>query len=80
MGDTNDARANGTALTNLAGFHVYYGTAPGNYSSSITVANPSISTYTLTNLPSGTYYFVATAYDATGLERAYTTPALKSLP
>ena len=73
-------RADGSALTNLAGFHIYYGTTPGSYATAITVANATVSTYVVSNLPSGTYYFVATAYDATGLESAYTTSASKTIP
>jgi hypothetical protein len=45
------------------------------------VANPSLTTYTVTNLPGGaTYYFVATAYDATGLESAYTNVVSTTIP
>ena len=74
------SRTDGTALTNLAGFHIYYGTAPGNYPTSITIANPTVSTYVVTNLSSGTYYFVATAYDTSGVESGYTTSVSTTIP
>lgn len=58
---------NGTSLTDLAGYRLYYGTAPGSYSSSLTVGN--VTTYTVTGLTSGaTYYFATAAYNAAGTE------------
>jgi len=74
-------RTDGTPLTNLAGFHIYYGNSQGSYPNSVTLANPSLSTYVVDNLPGGaTYYFVATAYDAAGLESADSPPASKTIP
>jgi len=72
-------RTDGTPLTNLAGFRVYYGTASGVYPNAISVPNPGLSTYVVSNLPSGTYYFVATAYDASGAESAYSGMASKTI-
>jgi hypothetical protein len=72
-------RADGTPLTNLAGFRIYYGNARGTYPNKITIANPGLSTYAVENLPSGTYYFVATAYDAGGGESAYSAVASKTI-
>jgi hypothetical protein len=74
------SRTDGTALSNLAGFHIYYGTTPDSYPTAITVANPSVSTYVVSNIPSGTYYFVATAYDASGVESAYTNAVSITIP
>jgi len=62
-------RTDGTPLTNLSGYHIYYGTTPGVYTNVITVTDPTITSYVVTNLPAGaTYYFAATAYDADGTE------------
>jgi hypothetical protein len=47
----------------LAGFRIYYGTSSGNYASSVTIANPSTTNYTISNLSAGTYYLVVRAYD-----------------
>lgn len=53
--------------TNLAGYVIYYGTASGQYSNSNNVGN--VTNTTVSGLLEGvTYYFVATAYDASGLE------------
>lgn len=62
--------SDGTVLTDLAGYTVYYGTSPGNLTQSVKVANPGLTAYTMTNLPSGTWYFAVTAYSATGVESA----------
>ena len=53
--------ADGTPLTDLAGYKIYYGTSSGVYSVIIDVGN--ITTYKIDNLSPGTYYFSVTAYD-----------------
>ena len=58
--------ADGTPLTDLAGFKIYLGTLPGNFSSVADVGN--VATYTFNALTPATYYFVVTAYDSTGNE------------
>ena len=55
--------------TDLAGYKVYYGTAPGNYGTPITIGTQA--GYTLTQLAPGTYYFAVTAYDSAGLESGF---------
>ena len=72
-------RTDGTPLTNLAGFRVYYGTSSGSYPNSVSVTNPNLTSYALDALPAGTYYFVTTAFDATGNESAYSTPVSKTI-
>jgi hypothetical protein len=73
-------RGDGTPLTNLAGFRVYYGTSPGSYPNVVTVANPAATSYAVTNLSSGTYYFITTAYDTNGDESAATPQGTKTIP
>lgn len=58
----------GTPLTDLAGFKIYWGTAPGEYPHSLTVENPGITAYVVENLVPATYYFVATALNTGGAE------------
>jgi hypothetical protein len=55
----------------LKGYKIYYGpTSGGSYTSSVDVGNKA--TCTVSNLDSSkTYYFVATAYDASGNESGY---------
>jgi hypothetical protein len=52
---------NGTAMTNLAGYKVYWGPAVGTYTSSFSIGNPGALTYTVTGLTAGRWYFVVTA-------------------
>jgi hypothetical protein len=62
--------SDGSVLTNLAGYTVYYGTSPSNLTQSVKITNPGLSAYTMTTLPSGTWYFAVTAYSSTGIESA----------
>ena len=73
-------RADGSPLTNLAGYKVRYGNAAGNYPTTITLSNPGITSYMVENLSSGTYFFVLASYDSTGLESANSSPASKTIP
>lgn len=58
----------GTALTDLAGFKIHYGTASKKYTRTITVSNPGLATYVIADLSPGTYYFAVTAYSSAGTE------------
>jgi len=64
--------SDGSVLTNLAGYTVYYGTSPSNLSQSVKVTNPGLTAYSVTNLTSGTWYFAVTSYSADGIESART--------
>jgi hypothetical protein len=72
-------RTDGTALTNLASYHIWYGTAPGSYTQSISVPNPGVTSHQIDNLAAGTYYFVVTAVDASGYESEYSVAASKTI-
>jgi hypothetical protein len=77
--DPPSINADGTPLTDLAGYMIYYGTNPGNYSQSINVGD--VTTYTVNNLTEGlTYYFVTTAYDAIRNESEYSNETYKIIP
>ncbi len=66
---------NGAPLISLAGYKVYYGTAPGVYTS-IDVGN--VSSYQVVGLTKGQiYYFTVTDYDANGVESDYSTVVSK---
>jgi hypothetical protein len=57
---------NGSALTNLAGYTISYGTSASNRSSTVKVATTGVTSYVIDNLPTGTYYFGVTAYSSAG--------------
>ncbi len=69
----------GSALADLAGYKIYWGTTPGSYPNSVTVENPGLSSYVVDNLPPGTYEFVATSFNSAGVESVYSNPATKVL-
>jgi hypothetical protein len=67
--------ADGTPRNDLAGFKIYYGTSPGNYTDSIDAGNAT--TYTFSNLSNGTYYVAVTVYDLNGIESDYSSEVVK---
>lgn len=70
--------SDGSELTDLAGYKLYYGTTTGDYTQSVDVG--SMTTYTVTGLTDGeTYYFAATSYDTSGNESGYSNEASKFL-
>ena len=70
----------GSALTNLAGFNIYYGTSAGNLNQSVQIANPGLTTYALGNLAPGAWYFAVNAYTTAGAESALSSIASKTIP
>ena len=66
---------------NLAGYRVYYGTAPGAYLQPLGQGlNASAAAYTVTNLQPGTYYFAVTAYDMSNIESGFSNEVSKNIP
>ncbi len=64
--------ADGTVLTDLAGYKVYYGRESGNYAEVKDVGSvTAVSTDELPDIQSGTWYFAVTAYDTSGNESGY---------
>jgi len=64
----------GTALTDLQGYNVWYGFGSGGYTQSINIMDSGASSFTfpVNGVASGTQIFVAmTAYDFEGNESAY---------
>lgn len=59
---------NGSALTDLAGYWIKYGTSANNLSEKVQIDNPGIVTYVLSNLSAGTWYFSITAYTAANVQ------------
>ncbi|MEP7311179.1 MAG: putative Ig domain-containing protein [Pseudomonadota bacterium] len=60
----------GSALSNLAGYRIYYGNDPNSLTSSIQITNPGLTTYVIGNLGAGTHYFAIASYTADGVESA----------
>src|SRR5258706_16041935 len=51
----------GSPITDLSGYHIYYGTNADALTTTINVDGGSSSTYTVSGLSSGTYYFSVVA-------------------
>jgi hypothetical protein len=71
---------NGTPLTNLAGFHIYYGTSPSTLNNTAQIASAGETSYTIENLAAGTWYFSINAYSSAGVESAVSNIASKTIP
>lgn len=69
------ANDDGSTLTDLAGYKIYWGTKPGVYTNSVTLNNPGLTSYVVDNLSPGTYEFVATSINSTGTESIYSNRA-----
>lgn len=69
----------GSTLTNLAGFRIYYGASSSQMSQTIEVANASVNAYVVSNLAPGTYYFAVRAYTASGAESDNSNVSIKTV-
>ncbi len=73
------ANTNGAPLTDLAGYKVYYGTSANDMSTVVVVPDPGVTTYLVTNLSSGTWYFAVAAYTGSGTEGQLSNVASKTI-
>lgn len=93
--DAPNTNTDGSCLTDLAGFTVYYGTASGSYSYNQTLAADTAScremttntcgaiqrcSYSVQGLSAATWYFAVAAYNASGVYSALSNEASKTLP
>lgn len=70
---------NGSALTDLAGYRIYYGTSPDTLNQTIQVPNAGATDYMVQGLSQGTWYFAVVAYTNTGLESNLSNVASKTI-
>jgi len=61
---------NGTALTDLAGYRIYYGASATDFSQNVRLNGVGVQTYVFDNLQAGTWYFAVMAVTSTGVESA----------
>lgn len=73
------ANTDGSALTDLAGYRVYYGTSPGTLNQSVNVPSAGATDYVVQGLKTGTWYFAVAAYTNTGLESTYSSVVSKTI-
>jgi Fibronectin type III domain len=65
--------------TNVVGYNVYYGTASSTYTNKLSVGDTTSATITGL-IPGTTYYFAATAYNASGVESPFSNQASYAVP
>jgi hypothetical protein len=71
--------ADGSPLTDLAGYKVYWGTSEDDYTNSITLDNPGLSSYVVEQLTPAVWFFATTAVNSKGLESGYSNVATKTV-
>ena len=70
----------GTTLTNLTGYRVYYGQTSGQYSRTLSLPSPSLTTVGIEGLATGTWYFAVKALAADGQESTFSKQVSKFIP
>jgi len=58
----------GTPLTDLAGYRIYYGSSPDKLGHSVQIKTIGLQTYVIDDLQSGTWYFAVMAVASDGSE------------
>jgi Putative Ig domain len=71
--------SDGSTLSNLAGYRIIYGRSADALDRSISVTNPSVSSYVVENLSAGTWYFAVSAVNAEGVASDATNVASKAI-
>jgi hypothetical protein len=57
----------GSAAADITGFRVFYGTSASDLPQSVDVAGSAVTSYTVTGLATGTYYFAVAAVNSAGV-------------
>jgi hypothetical protein len=60
--------SDGTALTDLTGYRIYYGRNPHTLQRTIVLDNPGLSSYLVENLPPAVWHFAMTSVNSRGVE------------
>lgn len=74
------SNSDGSALTNLSAFRIAYGQSATNLNQSVTGISLGLTSFTVSNLTSGTWYFAVYAVNASGVESDSSNIASKTIP
>ena len=58
----------GTALTDISGYHIHVGTDPNSLDTVLDLTDATATSYTVSKLTPGTWYFAISAYNAQGAD------------
>ena len=72
--------SDGSALTNLSGYKVRYGTSPTSLTQLLDVPGAAVTGASIEGLSAGTWYFTVSSYNNTGVESAQTSPVSFTVP
>ena len=73
------SNTNGTALTDLVGYRIYYGSSPADLKQSVQISTVGLQTYVIENLDAGTWYFAVMALASNGAESALSNIVAKTI-
>jgi hypothetical protein len=68
----------GSPLSDLSGYIIFYGTNPSSLSQQISLSDPSLSTYVVPGLSTGTWYFAVKAVTSSGVDSGFSNTASKT--
>jgi hypothetical protein len=77
--DAPTVNTDGAPLSDLTGYHIYYGDSPNALTQSVPVAGAATLSYEITGLASGTWYFAVAADAADGTQSALSDVGSKTI-
>jgi Putative Ig domain len=69
----------GSAITNLAGYRIYYGTDSNSLSQSVKIDTAGVASYVVTDLSPATWFFAVRAFNSANVESAASNVASKTI-
>ncbi len=73
------SNTDGSPLTNLSGYRIYYGTSRTSLTQTVQINNPGISSYVVESLSPATYYFALRSLTSSGTESALSSVGSKTV-
>jgi hypothetical protein len=73
------ANTNGSPLTDLAGYRIYYGSSPKHLSHAVQIKTVGLQTYVIDDLEPGTWYFAVKSVAANGAESSLSDVVAKTI-
>src|SRR5215470_16636281 len=77
--DAPTTNNNGTPLTDLAGYRIYYGSSPEDLGHTVQISTVGLQTYVIDDLEAGTWYFAVRAVASNGTESTLSDIAAKTI-